>query len=358
MGGISGVVIPAGDISFSGLSWMVSEHALHWTCLNRDNIKLQDDELQIRINPVKPPEENGDCHGRTLRIGATGGEVRTKSLHHYGTYRAELKASDAKHVISAFFTYRDKADSPDPSGGYENHEIDVEILKNDSGEFVVSFTTWTYYNPDQRLWKFDIDDDFYEDILPEIEGVIGQKLGINITAYSPVDLRVTNPEGLVIDKQSNEIPGASYVETDINGDGNPDDIIVIPEHKIGDYRIAVFPEPNAEPTDTYTLEVSSGGTTLVLAKDIPISDIPEQPYIIESTEKGVLPPWDINQDKVVDISDLVIVGLHFGETISPNAQPNPDVNRDGTVDILDLVLVGLHFGENYGAVAAPSLAFN
>jgi len=54
-------------------------------------------------------------------------------------------------------------------------------------------------------------------------------------------------------------------------------------------------------------------------------------------------PWDVNQDGRVDVSDLVIVGLHFGE--SPPTDLRADVNGDNTVDIFDLVLIGIHFGE-------------
>ncbi len=46
---------------------------------------------------------------------------------------------------------------------------------------------------------------------------------------------------------------------------------------------------------------------------------------------------------MVDISDLVLVGRHFGE--SPPKDPRADVNEDGYVDILDLVLVVQHFGK-------------
>jgi hypothetical protein len=49
---------------------------------------------------------------------------------------------------------------------------------------------------------------------------------------------------------------------------------------------------------------------------------------------------DVNNDGKIDISDLVLVGSHFGES-------NPevgDVNADGTVDIRDMALIGLHFG--------------
>jgi len=58
-------------------------------------------------------------------------------------------------------------------------------------------------------------------------------------------------------------------------------------------------------------------------------------------------PWDVNGDNEVNISDLVLVGRHFGEITSEG-----DVNGDGQVDISDLVLVGSHFGESYG-LAAP-----
>jgi hypothetical protein len=34
-------------------------------------------------------------------------------------------------------------------------------------------------------------------------------------------------------------------------------------------------------------------------------------------------PWDVNDDGQVDIGDLVLVGLHFGETIKESVSPNP-----------------------------------
>jgi len=52
------------------------------------------------------------------------------------------------------------------------------------------------------------------------------------------------------------------------------------------------------------------------------------------------PAWDVNQDGIVDIIDIVFVGRNFGTN-----EDSADVNGDLTVDILDLVLVGKHFGE-------------
>ena len=60
------------------------------------------------------------------------------------------------------------------------------------------------------------------------------------------------------------------------------------------------------------------------------------------TEK---PPWDVNCDGIVDISDLVLVGQNLGEE-NPS-QRRVDLNGDGVVDISDLVLIGRHFGEKY-----------
>ena len=76
------------------------------------------------------------------------------------------------------------------------------------------------------------------------------------------------------------------------------------------------------------------------------------------------PPWDVNCDGIVDISDLVLVGQHYCHLRSETrllGEENPsiiradlsavpaqaDVNGDGVVDISDLVLVGRHFGEKY-----------
>ena len=70
------------------------------------------------------------------------------------------------------------------------------------------------------------------------------------------------------------------------------------------------------------------------------------------------PPWDTNNDGRVDIFDLVIVGQHFGETMTTPLEPNPDVNHDGVVNIFDIVIVGQHFGEVYSATASPGDIWN
>ena len=63
-------------------------------------------------------------------------------------------------------------------------------------------------------------------------------------------------------------------------------------------------------------------------------------------------PWDINNDSVVDIRDLILVSNSFGmETLE---HPKVDVNKDGRVDIIDLILVASHFGESNSPAAPPA----
>jgi hypothetical protein len=111
-------------------------------------------------------------------------------------------------------------------------------------------------------------------------------------AKSPVDIIVTDPDGLTISNQLNQIPGAKYyTNIDFDLDGELDDIIAIPDRKIGDYFITVVPEPNAIATDTYTLLVwpETKDEPFVLAEGIQICNIPIQPYMVRSMETDVIP---------------------------------------------------------------------
>ena len=61
-------------------------------------------------------------------------------------------------------------------------------------------------------------------------------------------------------------------------------------------------------------------------------------------------PWDINNDGIVDIQDLILVSNNFDEETPTH--PKVDVNKDGKVDILDLLWVASHFGKS-STPAAP-----
>jgi hypothetical protein len=159
----------------------------------------------------------------------------------------------------------------------------------------------------------------------DLEIVFPNKNLFELGIFCPADITVTDPNGLTINKQTNEITGASYIETDINGDGDPDDLISIPDRKMGNYQITVTPEPDAEATDTYTLKVSAGDTTIVLAEDVTIADIPAQPYVIESTETT------INAAPVANSN-----GPYAGDEGSPiTFDASGSYDPDGSIDLYE-----------------------
>ena len=108
---------------------------------------------------------------------------------------------------------------------------------------------------------------------------------------------------------------------------------------------------------TITFEAIGVGESPLTATDVILSDSQGSRLDISVSGASLIvqnadAPWDANGDGRVDILDLVLAAQHFGETILPDAEPNPDVNRDGQVNVIDLVLVGQHFGET--TAAAPS----
>ena len=66
-------------------------------------------------------------------------------------------------------------------------------------------------------------------------------------------------------------------------------------------------------------------------------------------------PWDINNDGIIDLQDLIVISESFGTDAHEN--PKVDINNDGRVDILDLLIVAAHLGETT-QTAAPSTHTN
>ena len=66
---------------------------------------------------------------------------------------------------------------------------------------------------------------------------------------------------------------------------------------------------------------------------------PEQTFVLPEN-------WDMNDDRVCDISDLRMVALQFGET-GLAGWIREDYNNDGVCDISDLRMVALQFGATY-----------
>ena len=97
---------------------------------------------------------------------------------------------------------------------------------------------------------------------------------------------------------------------------------------------------------TITFEVLDAKASMLSLSEVIISGLAgaQFQFIIEDAEilEPPKPPWDVNDDGIVNILDLTFVASHFG---AENPPPAADVNGDGKVNILDLTLVAKHFGE-------------
>ena len=66
--------------------------------------------------------------------------------------------------------------------------------------------------------------------------------------------------------------------------------------------------------------------------------------------------WDVNNDGIVDVQDLLLVANSFeSDTLE---YPKVDVNKDGNVDIIDLLFVASHLGESSAAGAPASISMS
>jgi hypothetical protein len=69
--------------------------------------------------------------------------------------------------------------------------------------------------------------------------------------------------------------------------------------------------------------------------------------VLSSSHTFSLPTnWDINNDGVVTILDLVQVSNHYDE-IGGNGWIRADVDNNGVIEVLDIALVSSHFGESW-----------
>ena len=116
--------------------------------------------------------------------------------------------------------------------------------------------------------------------------------------------------------------------------------------------------------DTFPVTLKKGANVLLVAVDNHghgdfsgfFGFAKDTDYTVNPPERKIVvkvPAYDVNQDGITNILDIILVGQDLGKTNASNART--DVNRDKKRDIRDLVLVANHLGEISGIAAAPSL---
>ena len=284
-------------------------------------------------------DDPGGFGGKELvlrHIGPTGKEFFTAYLHLSAVAVKSGAVKGGQLVAKSgntggvpyhlhFHMWRPKGSEPE--WRYDSHTMPIErLVMKPSGVNTV------FREYDAR--KGELDDDIIGWQYFESNNAINS---ITWNSHSPVDLVITDPDGLIISKQLNEVPGATYLEYDPNEDGDLDDMVYIPNKKMGNYLVEVVPEPNALPTDSYSLQMTTGdGQTMVLAKDVQIQDIPGEPYTFESR----LNASDFDNDADVDFYDYATFALRWigADCHYPDWCEGRDLDYSGGVDFSDFAL--------------------
>jgi hypothetical protein len=58
----------------------------------------------------------------------------------------------------------------------------------------------------------------------------------------------------------------------------------------------------------------------------------------------VHPRWDVNEDGIVNVLDISIIGQKYGASVEAS-YPRWDVNQDGVINVQDMTLAAYYFGE-------------
>ena len=116
------------------------------------------------------------------------------------------------------------------------------------------------------------------------------------STFSPVDLIVTDPDGLTLSYEDvipsdleyiREVPGVMYYsEIERGHDGQSIDRVYFTELKDGVYTFEVAPDETATSGSQYSLVLNTGQTVIELAKDELVSEIPPQGFAVEVSGGG------------------------------------------------------------------------
>ena len=91
---------------------------------------------------------------------------------------------------------------------------------------------------------------------------------------------------------------------------------------------------------------TTDGTSPINLSNVVVGDPNGMAVAIEVNNGNVTvmlyPDWDVNMDGSVNILDLIIVVMHWGETGEPGWIA-ADVNNDGGVSVLDMILIAQHW---------------
>lgn len=214
---------------------------------------------------------------------------------------------------------------------------------------------WQLFSHSARVWPGGSDYDYAPDSCdncPSVDNTAQDDIDrdglgnacdsydtLQFTLQSPVDMVVTDPSQDSIGKTFNWIlDGSTYTDnTDTNGDGDPDDIVTIPRPLAGQYLVRIFPEPGADPNDTYTLTIRINGNQLITPDGHEDAAVSSLPAVFVWNAAGTL-AGDVNADGNFTASDIIYLVNHvFKGQTGPVVPGHGDVNCDNVTTSADII---------------------
>jgi len=195
-------------------------------------------------------------------------------------------------------------------------------------------------------------------------GVLMGALGVHcdelrplyVTAYSPVNIWVTDPEGYYIGKNEYGTLSQNIYPADYDEEA-PEyyDVVTIYYPIPGEYLVEVIPEDGAPPGGTYSVGIRLDGSMqciIVEDADVPADgSVDSLVYIVEEDYHYL--NGDANRDDAINLLDILFV-IEYLYATPPGPAPYPEGAGDATCDLavnlLDILYLIDHL---YGDPAGP-----
>jgi hypothetical protein len=172
---------------------------------------------------------------------------------------------------------------------------------------------------------------------------------LKLAVTCPVDLVVTDPNGLTTTRTNAGIPSSQYYESDGEGGTNHIAVVLIEKPAGTNYQVTVVPRPEAQEADTFSLSVQSGNGEVPIAIELPIAANPAngfslyaQPGLVQYDHCVFSVPLDLGEVWVLKGTPLPISFSLSNCTNSPIAE-----FRDLVMEIAGPDADGIFFTNSY-----------
>jgi|GEM_PF-3084883 cell wall-associated NlpC family hydrolase len=196
---------------------------------------------------------------------------------------------------------------------------------------------------------------------------------ITARTHSPVHLSVTDPEGFTVSDTKTIVTAEEIIRSDgdllfaiadYDAAGYPEYVAYSYTAKPGTYKIDVTPYEGASPDKTYSLEFTAGSSTVWIAKDVPLSDIPADGFeVVVDEDRNVTvvtdttpPEARIRFDKTT--KKITITGTDNTSSATVSTTATSSTITDEAGNTLSLTLANNVTKSQYTSLSIPVIVYS